>query len=114
LQSQPEIYERLEKLGAQFRQGAAEIFAKAGIPASVQVMSSLGTVFFTKGGVKSYDDARKCDTKRFARYFNGLLERGVLIVPSQFEAMFFSAAHSKADVEYFLDSLNAVVAQKDF
>jgi glutamate-1-semialdehyde 2,1-aminomutase len=114
LQSQPEIYKRLEKLGAQFRQGAAEIFAKAGIPASVQGLSSIGTVFFTKGGVKNYDDARKCDTKRFARYFNGLLERGVLIAPSQFEAMFFSAAHSQADVEYFLDSLNAVVAQKDF
>ena len=72
------------------------------------------TVFFAGGGVHCYDEARKCDVKRFARYFNGLLERGILVAPSQFEAMFFSAAHTEADVAYFLDCLRAIVAQKDF
>lgn len=114
LRSQPDIYVRLEGLCANFRKEAAEIFAKAGIEASVQGLSSLGTVFFAGGGVHCYDEARKCDVKRFARYFNGLLERGILVAPSQFEAMFFSAAHTEADVAYFLDCLRAIVAQKDF
>ena len=114
LKAEPEIYKRLEKLGTEFRKGAAEIFDKAGIPASVQGLASLGTVFFTQGGVKNYDEARKCDSGRFARYFNGLLERGVLVAPSQFEAMFFSAAHTQADVEYLLSSIRETAAQKDF
>ena len=114
LKAEPEIYKRLEKLGTEFRKGAAEIFDKAGIPASVQGLASLGTVFFTKGGVKNYDEARKCDSGRFARYFKGLLERGVLVAPSQFEAMFFSAAHTQSDVEYLLSSIREMAAQKDF
>jgi len=114
LKAEPEIYKRLEKLGTEFRKGAAEIFDKAGIPASVQGLASLGTVFFAKGGVKNYDEARKCDSGRFTRYFNGLLERGVLVAPSQFEAMFFSAAHTQSDVEYLLSSIREMAAQKDF
>ena len=114
LKAEPEIYKRLEKLGTEFRKGAAEIFDKAGIPASVQGLASLGTVFFTQGRVKNYDEARKCDSGRFARYFNGLLERGVLVAPSQFEAMFFSAAHTQSDVEYLLSSIREMAAQKDF
>ena len=114
LNAEPEIYKRLEKLGTEFRKGAAEIFDKAGIPASVQGLASLGTVFFAKGGVKNYDEARKCNSGRFVRYFNGLLERGVLVAPSQFEAMFFSAAHTQSDVEYLLSSIREMAAQKDF
>lgn len=114
LKAGPEIYVRLEKHASDFRKGAAEIFDKAGISASVQGLASLGTVFFTEGGVSNYDDAKKCDTKRFARYFNGLLERGVLTAPSQFEAMFFSAAHTHTDVEYLLSGVREIAAQKDF
>jgi len=114
LKSDPKIYERLEKQGSDFRTCAAEIFEKAGISASVQGLASLGTVFFTEGRVTDCDDAKKCDTKRFARYFNGLLERGVLVAPSQFEAMFFSAAHTDADVEYLLGCVREIAAGKDF
>jgi glutamate-1-semialdehyde 2,1-aminomutase len=114
LKSRPDIYTRLEKLGAYFRKSAANIFDKAGVPASVQGLSSLGTVFFAKGEIKNYDKAKTCDTKRFARYFNGLLERGIMTAPSQFEAMFLSAAHTESDIEYMLGCIKEIAARKGF
>ena len=57
------------------------------------------TLFFTPGPVRSWDDAKACDTKRFARWHGGLLERGVYWPPSQFEAAFLGAAHTDADID---------------
>jgi glutamate-1-semialdehyde 2,1-aminomutase len=57
------------------------------------------TLFFTAGPVRSWDDAKACDTKAFARWHAGLLARGVYWPPSQFEAAFISAAHTDADID---------------
>jgi glutamate-1-semialdehyde 2,1-aminomutase len=57
------------------------------------------TLFFSEHEIASWDDAARCDTARFARFFQSALENGVLIAPSQFEANFMSAAHTAADIE---------------
>ena len=56
------------------------------------------TLFFTKEKVIDYDTAKTSDTKKFARYFNAMLQRGIYLAPSQFEAAFISTAHTKADI----------------
>ena len=58
------------------------------------------TAFFCEGPVTDYTSARQADTKRYAAFFHGMLERGVYLAPSQFEAAFVSLAHSDADLEH--------------
>jgi glutamate-1-semialdehyde 2,1-aminomutase len=93
-------YAALERMAAQFeRLMAAEI---DGAGASKKVCwnraGSMGTLFFTPGPVASYADAKKSDTAAYGRYFHAALDRGVFLAPAQFEAMFFSTAHSDADI----------------
>jgi glutamate-1-semialdehyde 2,1-aminomutase len=57
------------------------------------------TLFFTSGSVVDYESARRCDTMRFGTYFRGMLERGIYLPASQFEALFVSLAHSEADID---------------
>lgn len=114
LLAHPEIYDDLEKICNKFRSGLSEVFAKAGVNAHVQGIASLATVFFTETEVRSYDEAKTSDTKRFARWFNGLLKRNILAAPSQFEAMFFSAAHTEADIDEFIAAAEEITAEKDF
>jgi glutamate-1-semialdehyde 2,1-aminomutase len=63
-------------------------------------MGSLATLFFTKDPVNNYSDAKKSDTKRYTQYFRNMLERGVFLTPSQFEASFVSVSHTQSDIEF--------------
>ena len=72
---------------------------KLGLDYTVNRAGSLVCLFFTKGPVESYDDAKKCDIEKFNLYFKELLERGILVGPSQYEAMFLSNAHTDEDIE---------------
>jgi glutamate-1-semialdehyde 2,1-aminomutase len=94
------IYERLEQLGAQLERGIQEAARKAGVPLTVNRVGSMLTAFFCDGPVTDYTSARRADTKRYAAYFQGMLERGVYLAPSQFEAAFVSLAHSDADLDH--------------
>jgi len=87
----PEIYDMLEARAAQLT---------AWTPPGVTVnrVGSMFTFFFSPDPVTDWESAKKCDTARFAKFFHFLLERGVYIAPSQFEAGFVSAAHSEADI----------------
>ena len=114
LKDSPEIYARTEKLRTKLSDGLSLIFKEAEIVAQAQGIGSLGTLFFTDGKVESYDDAKRSDTARYARYFNGLLDRGILVAPSQFEALFISASHTEDDIEYFLKSVKEIAGEKDF
>ena len=114
LKESPEIYARTEKLRTKLSDGLSLIFKEAEIVAQAQGIGSLGTLFFTDGKVESYDDAKRSDTARYARYFNGLLDRGILVAPSQFEALFISASHTEEDIEYFLKSVKEIAGEKDF
>ncbi|MEO8372629.1 MAG: glutamate-1-semialdehyde 2,1-aminomutase [Candidatus Solibacter sp.] len=91
LKAHPEIYERLEANGAKLAASAPE-----GI--TVNRVGSMFTFFFTPGPVTDWESAKVCDTARFGRFFRGMLERGVYLAPSQFEAAFVSAAHTDEDI----------------
>ena len=93
-----ETYRRLEALGSQLEQGLRSGAAKAGVPLTVNRVGSMLTGFFCEDPVTDYASAKRADTKRYARYFHGMLERGVFLAPSQFEAAFVSLAHTDADI----------------
>lgn len=95
----PAIYERLERLGARFAHGISEAAASAGIPVTVNRVGSMLTTFFTEGPVTDYASAKRADTARYARFFHGMLDRGVFLAPSQFEAAFVSVAHTEQDLD---------------
>jgi glutamate-1-semialdehyde 2,1-aminomutase len=94
----PAVYERLETLGAQLEQGIREAARAAGLPVTVNRVGSMLTAFFTEGPVVDLASAKRSDTARYARFFHGMLERGVFLAPSQFEAAFVSLAHSVEDI----------------
>lgn len=101
LKSNPEIYQNLERRGAMLEKGLKE--ALSGIPAQVNRVGSLLTVFFTEKPVNSYDAARSSDLEQFRRWYLGLLEQGIYAAPSQFEAMFLCNAHTDKEVERIID-----------
>ncbi|HZV03353.1 MAG TPA: glutamate-1-semialdehyde 2,1-aminomutase [Planctomycetota bacterium] len=92
-------YADLEQRGAALERGLVGAAKEAGVPLAVKRQGSMITPFFLEGDVTSWDDAAKADTKKFARFFKGMLERRVLIPPSQWEAWFISLAHSPGDIE---------------
>ena len=94
-----EMYEMLETTAQQLEIGICDNLAKLGLGYQYQRVGSMACLYFTDRQVSNYDDARSCDTGAFGRYFHGMLERGVYLPPSQFEAFFVSTAHSEEDVE---------------
>jgi glutamate-1-semialdehyde 2,1-aminomutase len=97
---EPGVYERLERLGALLQAGLEEAARKAGIPLTVNRVGSMLTSFFCEGPVTHYASARRADTARYARYFHAMLERGVFLAASQFEAAFVSLAHTERDLDF--------------
>jgi glutamate-1-semialdehyde 2,1-aminomutase len=102
-------YERLERYGQQLQGGLEAILQKAGIPASVNRMGSMITLFFHPGPITTYAEAVACDTERFKRFFHGLLQRGIYWPPSQFEAAFFGDAHGAAELEQTLGAVGSLL-----
>ncbi len=93
------LYRRLEKLGARLEEGLSAAARSAGVPLCVNRVGSLMTPFFCKGPVTDLDSAMKADPKAYARFFRGMLARGVMLPPSQFEAWFVSDAHSQRMID---------------
>jgi glutamate-1-semialdehyde 2,1-aminomutase len=93
------LYERLEKLSARLQDGFERAARAAKVDACVQRVGSMLTLFFGKGPVLSWTDAKACDTKRFGRWHQAMLAGGVYWPPSQFEAAFVSGAHTEADID---------------
>ncbi|MCU1463403.1 MAG: glutamate-semialdehyde -aminomutase [Acidimicrobiales bacterium] len=90
---------RAEQLGGWL----ADVIAEAGLPVQVSVVGPLLTVFFADGPPVDYASAKRADTKLYARFFHEMLDRGVALPPSQFEAMFPSLAHTKDELERTAD-----------
>ncbi|GAB4261273.1 MAG: glutamate-1-semialdehyde 2,1-aminomutase [Thermoleophilia bacterium] len=93
------VYEYLEERGAQLEEGLRAAARDAGVTATVQRVGAMLTTYFTEGPVTDFESAKRSDTGFFARFFQGMLERGVYLAPSQFEAAFLSLAHSPEDVD---------------
>ena len=101
------IYDRLE---ARAKKLADVVREAAGNRVSVNQIGSLMSIFFTGDAVTDYESATHSDTKQYADYFGYLLERGIYVAPSQFEAMFLSDAHSKEDLERTIDVMREYFA----
>jgi glutamate-1-semialdehyde 2,1-aminomutase len=91
-------YERLEEVSGRLAEGLAQAAKDAGAAVQVNRVGSMLTVFFSGEPVFDAASARKCDAKRFGRFFHAMLERGVYLPPSQFEAAFVSVAHTDDDI----------------
>jgi glutamate-1-semialdehyde 2,1-aminomutase len=91
-------YERLESLGARLERGLRQAAADAGVTVRVNRVGSMFTLFFTDRDVFDFASAKACDTRRFTRFFQAMLDQGIYLPPSQFEAAFISAAHTEQDV----------------
>jgi glutamate-1-semialdehyde 2,1-aminomutase len=94
----PDVYRRLDALGGELERGLRSGAERAGVPLTVNRVGSMLTGFFCDGDVTDYASAKRSDTKRYARYFHAMLERGIFLAPSQFEAAFVSLAHTDADI----------------
>lgn len=93
------VYERLETIGEQLEQGLRQVIRDRGIRACLNRVGSMWTLFLGVDEVRDFDTAMAADTKLFARFFHGMLQRGIYMAPSAFEAAFISLAHSEADIE---------------
>lgn len=103
LRDTPDFYENLNRTSAEFFKALDGILTSANVPHIVNYAGSLGSVFFTGNPVTDYASAQASDTDKFADYFRFMLERGIYVAPSQFEALFLSAAHTPEDLQRTLD-----------
>jgi glutamate-1-semialdehyde 2,1-aminomutase len=98
IDADPRFYDRLESLGAQLEEGIRSAIRRRGVACQLARAGSMWTLFFSDRPVERWSDAAAADTGRFARFFQEMLRRHILIAPSQFEANFLSAAHATDDV----------------
>ena len=103
IQKHPAIYDRLNH-------AASQIAACAPENVTVNRVGSMLTWFFTSADVTDYESAKTSDTAKFGRFFHGMLERGIYLPPSQFEAMFVSAAHTDEDIARTVEAATASFA----
>jgi glutamate-1-semialdehyde 2,1-aminomutase len=99
LLSRPGVYRKLEERSKALSTGLADAAKKAGIAVFGTRIASLMTLFFTNRAVTDYASAKTSDTKAYAKFFTAMLEGGIYLAPSQFEAAFLSTAHTEADIE---------------
>ncbi|WP_148814791.1 glutamate-1-semialdehyde 2,1-aminomutase [Campylobacter concisus] len=99
INSDANLYARLEKLAKKLMEGFKEAAKSAGITIQTEVCGSMFGYFFTEHAVKNYDDALKSDTKLFAKFHQAMLKRGIYLAPSQFETGFICDAMSEADID---------------
>lgn len=92
-------YDQLEKSSTYFEQNVQSLIDENDYPLTQHRVGSMFSLFFSKGPIRNVDDVNQCDFKRFNQYFHSLLDNGIYIAPSQYEAGFISLAHQKADLD---------------
>ncbi len=109
--SATDAYRKLEEVGAALETGLRQAAKTAGIPVQFNRCGSMFCAYFTAEPVHNLADAMKSDRERFKRYFHGMLEHGIYLAPSQFEAGFLSTAHSPADIDKTVRAAETVLKQ---
>ena len=104
LLSEPRVYELLEEKSKKLCDGFEKNTQELGVSAQFTRVGSMFSMFFTDQQITNFESVKTCDTKFFKSYFNGLLEEGIYIAPSQFEAGFMSAIHSDKEIEQTIDA----------
>lgn len=97
--AEKKTYKILEQRSKQLEEGLRDAAKKAGVAITQNRVGAMFTTFFTSSPVYDYTSAKKSDTQKYAKFFHAMLERGIYLAPSQFEAGFMSTAHSERDVE---------------
>jgi glutamate-1-semialdehyde 2,1-aminomutase len=103
-------YEQLESSSQKLADGLKSAAEKAGVQCCLNRVGSMMTLFFNPGPVTDWDSAARCDTERFAKYFWGMIEQGIYMPCSQFEALFVSATHRDSDIEATIQAATEVLA----
>jgi len=104
LEREPEIFRRVEARTTLLAAGLREILTRRRIPGTVNTVGSMWTLFFGPSRVTTMDEVRSADRERYARFFQGMLERGVYFPPSAFESAFLSDAHGEAEIDRTLEA----------
>jgi glutamate-1-semialdehyde 2,1-aminomutase len=110
LVSQPGFYEALDLKARRLAEGLAAAATRAEVPFRLNRVGSAFTLFFSESPVTDYASARLANGQTYARYFHAMLEAGVYLAPSQFEAGFVSSAHSEADIDATIDAAENALA----
>ena len=105
----PGLYQRMHQSAERLVAGLRKAVAETNVPAQVNASHSLATIFFSDQPVRDYNGAKRSDTKRYARFFREMLDRGIFLAPSQFEAAFISAAHSTEDIDRTIAAAHEVM-----
>ena len=108
LSTHPELYMHAETMTKRLIAGLQDAAKDAGLPLATNQVGSMGCIFFTEGPVECFADVQKSDLELFRRYFLGMLDEGIYLAPSQFEAIFVSAAHSEADIDRTVEAARKV------
>jgi glutamate-1-semialdehyde 2,1-aminomutase len=104
-------YQKLESLGARLENGIVGAARKTGVSIRVNRAGSMFTVFFTDREVFDFESAKSCDLQRFNRFFHSMVQQGIYIPPSQFEAAFISAAHTETDIDRTIEAAEKAFSQ---
>jgi glutamate-1-semialdehyde 2,1-aminomutase len=104
-------YDRLEALGRRLQEGLNYEASELGIDHHLARVGSMMTLFFSKGPITDWQTASQCDTARYARYFWNMLDRGVYLPCSQFEALFISAAHTETEIDATIEAAREALAE---
>lgn len=107
---QPGTYEHLERVSKRLIEGLLQIAQETGHAACGGNISGMFGFFFTEGPVHNFEDAKKSDVSKFSRFHRGMLEQGVYLAPSQFEAGFTSLAHTDEDIDRTLEAARTVMS----
>ncbi len=105
------IYAHLETIGTRLIDGLAKVFVRHGVPHTTARAGSMFGFFFAPGPVTNLTSAKTADVARFGKFFHGMLDRGVYLAPSQFEAGFLSAAHSEAQIDETIAAADTTLAE---
>ncbi len=105
------VYERLEDVSARLHAATEEAARDAGVPVTINRVGSMMTTFFTDARVSDFAGASRCDTARYGVFFHAMLDRGVYLAPSQFEAAFVSLAHGDAEIRATAEAARAAFRQ---
>ena len=106
----PGVYDQIDRLAARLTDGVSAAFRDTEVPGTINRVGSMFTGFFNPGPVDALAQVEQSDTARYGRYFHALLERGVYIAPSQFEAGFVSTAHTEADIDATIGRVKEALA----
>jgi glutamate-1-semialdehyde 2,1-aminomutase len=109
LESDPALFRRVEARAGLLAAGLREILSRRGVAGSVNQVGSMWTLFFGPERVATMADVRAADRERFARFFRGMLERGVYLPPSAFESAFLSDAHGEEEIDHTLEAADEAI-----